>query len=197
MARHQAGKFLLRFVLIFGLLIVPWPGWNQVYAHYFQGLGQMAFSREEGKRAVVFSPTDGSSNAAGLDTRVTLANRDLLDAGGKGLMKRTEINSRSIGWVPTALTLALIGATPISWWRLLWALVGGLILVHGFILFSLQAWIWNNSPDVSLLNLPTFWKTVADDLDYELMNQLGASFTVPVLIWVLVTFRGQDRLNKR
>ncbi len=29
-------------------------------------------------------------------------------------------------------------------------------------------------------------------LDYALLNQMGASFTVPVLIWIMVTFRQQD-----
>jgi hypothetical protein len=71
-----------------------------------------------------------------------------------------------------------------------------LILVHGFILFSLQAWIWNNSPAVSLFTLSDFWKEVVDDLDYTLINQMGASFAVPVLIWILVTFKSQDAFKR-
>jgi len=187
--------FLFRFVLIFGLLIAPWPGWNELYGHYFRGLGQMAFSRDEGKRVVLFAPYEGQAAASSLDTRLTLGNRDLLDGGGKGLVKRTELDTRSIGWVPTALTMALIMATPIPWRRRGLALLGGLILVHGFILFSLQTWIWDNSPDLSLMTLSTFWKEVADEFDYTLINQLGASFSVPVLIWILVTFRRQDAFN--
>lgn len=184
--------FLFRFVIIFGLLIVPWPGWNEFYGQYFRGLGQMAFSREEGKRVVLFAPNERQPGSPGLDTRLTLGNRDLLDAEGKGLLKRTGLDTRSIGWVPTALTVALIVATPITWRRRSLALLGGLILVHGLILFSLQAWIWDNSPDLSLMTLSPFWKEVAEELDYTLINQLGASFSVPVLIWILVTFRRQD-----
>jgi hypothetical protein len=183
---------LFRFVVIFGLLIAPWPGWNGVYGDYFRGLGEVAFSRDEGKRVVVFAPSEGGAVSQGLDTRMTLGNRDLTDGGGKGVVKRTDLDTRSIGWVPTALTMALILATPIPWRRRGAALAGGLVLVHCFILFSLQAWIWDNSSDVSLMRLSGFWQEVAGELDYALINQLGASFSVPVVIWILVTFRRQD-----
>jgi hypothetical protein len=195
--RDSITLFALRFALVFGLLIMPWPGWNDTYENYFRGLGQAVFTRDEGKRAVVFSPFEGGADSPGLDTRITLANRDLLDSTGKGLMKETELNTRSIGWVPTALTVALILCTPIPWRRRVWTLAGGLVLIHGFILFSLQAWIWNNSPELSLLTLSTFWKGVADDLDYTLITQLGASFAVPVLIWIVVTFNSHDFLTWR
>ena len=46
--------FLLRFVLIYGLLIFPWPGWNELYGEYFRGLGQVVFSRDDGNRLVLF-----------------------------------------------------------------------------------------------------------------------------------------------
>jgi len=73
-------------------------------------------------------------------------------------------------------------------------LLWGLLLIHCFILFSLQTWIWDESPDLSLTTLSPFWKTVADDLEYTLVTQLGASFSVPVLIWILVTYRREDKL---
>jgi hypothetical protein len=185
--------FLLRFAVVFGLLIAPWPGWNEGYAQYFRAFGQWAFSQDDGRRMVVFTANEPPGST--LDTRLSLGNRELLDASGRGLIKRTEINTRSIGWVPTALTIALVMATPVPWLRRILALGAGLVLVHVFIFFSLQTWIWNNSPDVSLLTLSHFWKAVADELAYAFMNQLGISFTVPVLIWVLVTFKRQDALS--
>ena len=118
----------------------------------------------------------------------------MADSSGKALVKRTDIDSGSVGWVPTALTIALVLATPIPWPRRLTALAGGLVLIHFFIFFTLQTWIWNNSSDVSLMTLSDFWQNVTDQLDYALMNQIGASFSVPVVIWILVTFRRQDVL---
>ncbi len=62
------------------------------------------------------------------------------------------------------------------------------MLIHLFIYFTLQTWIWNNSPDLSLMTLSSFWRNVTEELNYALMTQLGASFSVPVLIWILVVF---------
>ena len=184
--------FVFRFVFIFGLLIAPWPGWNEWYSHYFQQVSKVALNLGEGKRVVILesNPTDSAAN--GLDTRMTLCNRELLDASGKGPLKRTGLNTRSIGWVPTALTMALVIATPIPWRRRARSLLGGLVLVQAFILLTLLSWIWDNSSDLSLLTLSPFWKTAVDDLNYALLIQLGASFSVPVMIWVVVTFRRQD-----
>jgi hypothetical protein len=190
--RAAVWRFLPAFVVVFGLLIAPWPGWNGAYADYFRAFGSAVFSVGDGNRVVVFAPSSGA--APGLDTQVTLGNRALLDEHGRGLLKRTEIDSRSIGWVPTALTIALVAATPIPWRRRLLALAGGLVLIHAFIFFSLLSWIWDNSPDLSLLTLSDFWRSCASQLDYALVAQLGASFSVPVIIWIVVTFRRHDRL---
>jgi hypothetical protein len=192
LARDPILWFLLRFLVVFGVLVAPWPGWNGLYAQYFQSLGQVAFSLGDANRVVDFKPATGQY--PGLDTQVTLGNRALADSSGKALVQRAEIDSRSIGWVPTALTLGLVAATPIPWRRRVTALVGGWVLVHLFIFFTLQAWVWNNSSDVSLLALPAFWQRVVGELNYALLNQIGASFSVPVIIWILVTFRRQDAL---
>jgi hypothetical protein len=183
---------LLRFGIIFGLLIIPWPGWNTSYAEYFRGFAQWAFSSGDGARIVEFSAN--SDNYDALDTCMSLANREVLDKNGRGLFKRVAIDTRSIGWIPTALTMSLVAATPISWRRRSIALLIGLVLIHIFILFSLQAWIWDNSPDVSLVTLSGFWKRMTSELSYTLIDQLDASFTFPVLIWVLVTFTRHDKI---
>jgi hypothetical protein len=184
--------FLWRFALVYGLLILPWLGWDELYGQYFRGLGQMAFTRDGANRVIIFEPHETRHGFSGLDTRMTLGNRSLADAGGNGPAEMIDLDTRSIGWVPTALTIALIAATPIPWRRRFWALPGGLVLVHCFILFSLQSWIWDESAKLSLMTLSPFWQEVADDLEYTLLVQLGASFSVPVLIWILVTFRRQD-----
>ena len=132
LGRGAAFGFALRFVLVFGVLIAPWPGWNLVYSHYFQAMGSMAFNPAgESNRSVVFQSASGQ--VPELDTRVTLKNAALADSSGKGLTLHTELDSRSIGWLPTALTIALVLATPIPWPRRLGALAGVLVLIHLFI----------------------------------------------------------------
>ena len=185
--------FLLRFTLIFGLLIVPWPGWNGLYGNYFRSLAGAIYHDDE--RQIVLFDANPNGVKSGLDTRITLGNRALLDSEGKGPVRRTELDSRSIGWVPTALTLALVAATPIPWRRRWLSLLCGFVLIHVFIWLSLQSWVWAHAQEVSLLTLSSFWAKIAAELDYTLLNQMGVSFTVPVLIWILVTFRQQDLLS--
>jgi hypothetical protein len=144
-------------------------------------------------RMVVFQPSPDKDSVR--DTQLTLENAKLADSTGKGPVRRTELDSRSIGWVPTALTMALVLATPVSWPRRLTALAGGLVLIHLFIFFSLQCWIWDKSAEMSLLTLSNLGQRVMDEMNYALMNQLGASFSIPVMIWILVTFRRQDALT--
>ena len=186
--------FFARFLVIYTLLILPWPGWDLIYARYLQGLAQMVFEHDQ-KRVVLFQSYTVQHGFSLLNSRVTVSNRDLLDAAGNGPARNIELDLRSIGWVPTALTAALILATPVPWARRGWALLWGLVLVHAFILFSVQSALWAVSPDLSLITFSPFWGRVVDELDYALITQMGASFSVPVLIWILVTFRRQDYAN--
>ena len=190
-AKQIIGPLLL-FVLIFGLLVFPWPGWNALYGSYFRTLGEAAFSRTDDQRVVLFEPHSVQHGFSTLDTRMTLANRTLADSSGHGLAKQTTLDTRSIGWMPTALTIALILATPIPWRQRAWALLWGLLLIHAFILFSLQVWIWDESSALSLLDVPPFLQTILDELKYTLITQLGVSFSMPPLIWILVSFRRKD-----
>ena len=188
---------LARFAVIFGLLILPWPGWNGIYGSYFRALGGAAFSRPDDRRMVWFEPHPVRHGFSSLDSQMTLGNRDLIDKSGHGLAEIMGLDTRSIGWMPTALTIALILATPVPWRQRGWALLWGLLLIHAFILFSLQVWIWDESSAVSLLAVPPVGQTILDALQYTLLTNIGAGFSVPLLIWILVTFRREDLFSRR
>jgi hypothetical protein len=86
-------------------------------------------------------------------------------------------------------------ATPVSSARRAWALLWGLLAIHAVILFSIQVYIWNQSDTPSgldLIALSPFWKAIVNGLEETLVTQLGASFVVPVLIWILATLRVED-----
>ena len=186
--------FLWRFALGYGLLIFPWTGFNGTYSGYFRALGRMTFARDGGPRYLQFEPVPAELHHR-LDTRIALANRDQVDRAGNIPLHYLELDARGVGWVPTALLLALILASPVSWRRRAVATLWGLIGVHGYILFSVACDIWNNSVDLSLLTFTPFWKSVVEGLDETLVNQMGMSFVVPVFIWILVTLRRQDIID--
>ena len=185
--------FLWRFALVYGLLIAPWPGFNQSYGRYFRFLGQMVFAREGGRRILYFEAVPKELHRV-LDTRIALANRDQFDREGKGPVRYLELDTRGVGWVPTALLIALILSTPVSRRRRGWALLWGLLAVHGYWLLCVAVYIWNNSTDMALVTLTPVWKEVADGLEETLITQMGASFVAPVLLWLSVTIRKQDMI---
>jgi hypothetical protein len=189
--RRIAG-FLCRFVLFYGVLIAPWPGWNGVYGRWFRAFNQSFFhSNQHRILSIEAAPQPGSP----LDTVITLANRNRVDVRGRVTAKKLGLDSRGVGWVPTALFAALALATPVGWRRRAWALFWGLLLIHGFLVFSVGCYIWNQSVDLGIVALPPLGRWAAAGLEETLVTQLGASFVVPALIWLVVTFRVQD-LNR-
>ena len=183
--------FLCGFVLVYGLLIVAWPGFNEAYAAYLRELGRLAFVRNDSQRILRFDPAKQPARK-NLTTRIIIGNRQQIDGEGNFPATVLQVDTRLIGSMPTALVVALITATPIAWKRRAWALLWGVLCIHAYILFCLGIWIWNQSTNASLVTLTPFWKAVAEGLEYTLIVQQGASFAVPVLIWLLVTFRRED-----
>jgi hypothetical protein len=53
-------------------------------------------------------------------------------------------------------------------------------------------YIWNESTAPSLGTFWTFWKQIAGALQDTLGTPMGVGFSVPMLIWILVSFRRGD-----
>jgi hypothetical protein len=184
--------FLIRFVVVFGLVIFPSATWNELYGQGFRAVGNAVFARDDEKCVLYFEGHRQTQGFSAVDTRIIIGNRHLADNNGKGPAALLVLNTRSVGWLPTALTAALIVATPVPWRRRCWALLWGVLLINAFVLFSVAVYLWNESTTVSLVTLSPFWKEIADALEYTLVTQMGISFSIPVLIWITVLFRRQD-----
>ena len=187
--------FFCWFILVYALLIFPWPGSRDLYGSYLRSVAKVVLAENNSRRILRFEEVPLSKRNHTLDTRITVANREQLDANGSGRAVMLDLDSHGVGWVPTALLTALIVATPVSWSRRAWALLWGLLAVHAVILFSFQVYIWNQSDTASGLDLiafTPFLKTIVSGLEETLITQLGASFVLPTLIWILATFRGAD-----
>jgi hypothetical protein len=188
-------RFLCWFVPLYTALIIPWPGSRDFYGSYLRSVAKLVLAEDNGRRILRFDEVPASKRNRTLDTRITVANREQLDASGSGHAVMLDLDSHGIGWVPTALLIALVVATPVSWPRRLRALFWGLLTVHAFILASIEVYIWNQSDasnGLNLVELSPFWKTVVNGLEETLVTQLGASFVFPLLIWILSTFRAED-----
>lgn len=182
--------FVGRFALVYLLLAIPWPGVRDTYGCYFRVFGRMFFGDNDRRELSFETPGDDSERRE--DTRVVIVNRRLMHADGSGPVRNLDMNASGF-WAATALLLALIFATPLRWRRRAVALILGLVGIHGFMLLFLGFCIWDESTEIGLVTLTPFWKWIADGLRSELLAQF--SMAVPVLAWVLVTFRRGDAVG--
>jgi hypothetical protein len=191
---NSIGGFVLRFAALYLLLLGPWPGWNQGYSDYFRSLCRADEGLFNDPWSIRFEQLR-RTRANPLDTRILLASPTATNADGLHPAVALDLDSRSIGWVPTALLLALVLSTPMNWSRLVQALLGGLAAVHVFIAFSVRIHIVSQAlalPGAEAMGLSAWQKQALGALDQTLITQIGASFTVPVLIWALVALRVAD-----
>ena len=190
--RKPIAAFLCWFVLVYGLLLFPWPGVQKFYAGYFRVIGQGIFHHDAGLESVNFEAAGQEPGSGRFYTQLTIANRNWLNHEGVGPMIKLKIDTRLVGWAPTALVVALIAATPISWRRRGWALFWGLLCIHGFIFTALGLHIWYESAKLSLVTFSQFWAAVIYGVQYTLYEQMGARLVAAALIWIAVTFRASD-----
>lgn len=191
-ARSNLLTFAVRFLLIYFVLIAPWVGLDELYGRFFRAAGRLAFPTSSSRLIVLFERNDGSPH----DTRITLGNRNLLDATGTGPVRVLSLNTRSSGLLPVLFLTALILATPVSWRRRRTSLFRGWIGINAFVACSTAFWLLREADaaaELSLVQLPPIWRSVMNGLAQILITHIGAGFFAPVVIWLLVTFRSDDR----
>jgi len=188
-------RFLCWFVPLYALLLIPWPHSRDLYGTYLRSVSRHVLASNNSRRILRFEEVPESRRNRTLDTRITVANREQLDASGSGRAVMLDFDSHGVGWVPTALLIALVLATPVPWRRRAAALLWGLLAIHALVLFSIEIYIWNQSDTASglaLIELSPWEKMIVGGLEETLVTQLGASFVAPLLIWILVTFRADN-----
>lgn len=183
-------RFLGVFVLVYGGLVAPWPSWNAHYGAYFRRFNAFFLAHENADSIVRFRPAPAR---APLDTQIVLIDPRKANAQGTATGRVLGLDSRGVGWIPTAFLCALILSSLVPWPRRLGALALGLLAVHLYLLLAVRVYIWNRSlPDLAAGSSASLVKWVAAGMEETMITQLGPSFVVPAVIWILVTFRKED-----
>jgi len=188
--KHVIGFFCV-FVVIYGLLMVPWPGLGAAYSKLYRAGTAFLFGAFGPEGVVRFElASDGK-----YDMKIVFYSQDKMSPDGKMVpVGFTHHNSRRDGYVYVAFLTALTLATPIPWRRKGWALFWGMILIHGFIVCKLAIWILYglSKEPLSLLVLSPFWKQVLLLTIDVFVRNLTFGFIVSVFIWIFVSFRRED-----
>ncbi|MFQ5422934.1 MAG: hypothetical protein ACE5F9_03030 [Phycisphaerae bacterium] len=180
--------FFARLILFYALLVAPWPGLREAYvvAHASAANAFFRSAREHG--TVRFIPM-GAIRRSGPDTKLVFENH-VTGVAGNGTH-----NAQLTGFIPTALVIALVLATPIPWRRRAVALALGLILVHVFIALRIEILIahWYGVDQPWALDHPgPTWRAIVDALFESGVVSPTPSFVVPIVIWAAVSLRRND-----
>ena len=185
-AHRPFAGFVIRLLMIYGVFCIPWPGVRQGYAALYRGAGNGLFGSFGSEGVVRFRPLQAGQGR--FDSEIQVGKR------GSPYLRTTQYDSTSAGYLPMAETIALVLATPIPWRRRWEALLYGVLLANGFV--ALRVYIlllhWFSSEQPWALYKPgQFWNEVLANV-HGFTVPPACTFLVPVLIWILVTFRRED-----
>lgn len=185
-------RLALTAALVFALLMAPWPGLQRAYAIAFRTSNEIALSLFWTGSDVTLEPHSVSGDKADTYVRV-------VEPAGASWFSLVE--SRGAGYLPLAVFLALVLATPITRSRKLRALLLGGLLVQLYVTFLL--WInlleslsnhalrCSSGDHATWLQQP-WWREVLHTAIVVFRLDPTVFVAAPVLIWLLVSVRPSD-----
>lgn len=194
--------FCVRFLIVFVLLMAPWPGVAAWYGEAFRLGNQIAFPSFGSTRVVRFldlhslQPGDippgveAPSATHVLDTLVELRSRD--DPGHLGYLRT---GSWQMGYRPTAFLIALVLATPLPWKRRGRALAWGLLVINLFVLARVGLTLlmgFSGESGVALIALSPWMRSGLEFVANFIVLEFEGDLIIPAVIWFVVTFRRGD-----
>lgn len=176
--------FIVRFLLIYGVLMALWPVVSNGYGTLFRAGGGVVSELCGRRIAVQFEhiPDAGRMN----DTEM------LVGIVGSGVRLPSTLSSWHMGYLPTALLTALVLATPVPLARRTRAILWGLLLVQAFIALRQGILIGYglhlSAGEPGILGTP-FWRgTLLTGINMVAGGQ-GSSWIAALFIWALVSVR--------
>ena len=183
--RNAILRFLAFFIVIYALMILPWPGLADAYLTAANAVGARLLGTV-GKSGRVAYERDPARPWTSKQTLYNLSAKVSIAVG-------RDYNSRQ-DFLATALVVALVLATPIPRRRKALALAMGLLLINVFILWR----IWIGLVDIfsekplEVIQLSPFWKEGVRLAVQIFVGSIEATFIVPVFVWIVVSLRRTD-----
>jgi hypothetical protein len=183
-------KFLLKAILIFSLLALPFSMYDATYGKLYKGVCKMFLGKFQGTGFALFTIKKPPTNL-----RIEIGNLAQAGPDGRTLTAFDNANIRYRGYIPTILFLSLVIASPISRKRKLLSTLIGLVLVTGFVI--LKQWIHivymcKQKPELSLYTNTFIDAKNVESLFFNFANYNGSTMIFAIAIWILVSFRKSD-----
>lgn len=187
---------LPRFVAValgtYALLVLAWPLVGRAYDVTFREGANLACA-VLGIEGVRFEKNLGHmEGVAALQERNIAVYVESRREGSRVDYWGTTLTSRYFGYVPTAIFLALLAATPLPWKRRLKALGIGGLLLYAFVaarVATLLLYEAQNQPGAASHER---WSTIVHHLNGLLNMEPTIYSIVPALIWLAAAIRRDD-----
>lgn len=191
-AMRAIGWFFAKVIAFYmiGVMAWNWAGADRPYLYVFRETHTQLFRtlHKMGSRWVVVLAQPEKSSGT-FDTDLNVLNTTNKSIGTQPLKAQYR------GYAPTLLLSSLILATPVTWVRRGIALVIGWIVLQiwialGIFLLVLKAYV--TPGELMLYSWGDASRSVLNFITEVISTSTATQFAVPVLIWVLVTFRASD-----
>lgn len=199
---RRVGGFFVRFLLLFVMAVLPWPGLNDAYGGAFRAGANLLFESFGSDRTIRFLPpgplkrtdlprdfTLPATNEV-VDTRIELGSR-----ANPQQVVYSQIGSRHVGYIPSAFLLALILATSVPWRQRLNAVLLGLVALNVYVAFRVAVsltYSFCQGHPLALFAPSPFWAGAIGHLFHLFVTSLTGSFLGPILLWPILTLRRGD-----
>jgi hypothetical protein len=179
--------FFVSAAVLYLLLMILWPVVQPAYAPCYRAVAGLVFSSFGAANSIRFAPAQDASRP---EDSLIIARHKHTGAGGD-----FPHSSRKTGYVPTAVLVSLVLATPLPWRRRWRALLWGLVLVNVFVGVRIGLIVLHYlgaDPRLGFFDLSPTERKLAEWAVQAFVQVYGSSFGFPVFIWLAVTFRRGD-----
>jgi hypothetical protein len=183
-------KFFLIFVLTYGILIAASPFLRVPAGIYYAEIGNKFLQSPVQNSLVTFSKINEKD-----DIVVHVMNISQRIGEDKYPGFKQKYNSYNFSYLPGALLIALILASPVNIKRKLLSLVLSVLCLHLLMVFRMYViflYIWNHHLSSELTGSVQYMNSFIDWMFNNIVNHVTILLFIVVFIWLAVTFRKED-----
>lgn len=186
-------RFTLVFVLAYCLLLAPWPGLREGYGNFFQAMGNLCLGTLGEDSRFVWR-AEGDFEGLEHNTEIHMYRHETVP----GKYRVFVANHYRKGYLPTAMLVAMVLATPMRLSRRLRCLALGVVLLHVFIGFRLLVkltLLFSLRNGWALFEIDSGSRAALRFVVEALYTRLLGTFIAPIFVWLAVCFRSSQLLR--
>lgn len=172
------------------ILIIPFSFYDSVYGNFYRSISKFLFHDIGKSGFVIFDETKQLEF-----TSIRIGNNAQVRPNGAISIATSEFNTRFRGYIPIALFLSLVLASPVSIKRKVSSSIGGFIIITSAIMIKQWIHLLYICTQAKWLNLYEFSPSeekLVISLYTNIANYNGPTIVFAIAVWLLFTFHKAD-----